>query len=299
MKQKRQQSLTISSKKLSAYHKEYVQQLQLSTPETRGTYERSLREFFRWYPHDGKFRFRTDDVERYKKFLFSKRKLSPASVTTYITSLRRFCKFLVAKNVLKENPAKGVRWIPRSSQHTREILTQEEVKQVLLSVERADERGYRDYAVIKIMLVCGLSEIELVRANIEDVKISGNKVSFCFQSKGKKTKDTEIVLPYEVREAFLGYLSFRKDADGEEPLFMSAGNRTRGERMTTRGIRDRINMYLENSGVKQGRARRLTAFSLRHTAIAMMAESGASIEEIQSKFRIKKTETVMLYLKNK
>jgi site-specific recombinase XerD len=76
---------------------------------------------------------------------------------------------------------------------------------------------------------------------------------------------------------------------------MSAGNRTRGERMTSRGIRERMNAYLTVAGVKNGASRRITALSLRQTAIRSMVERGASVREIQEMFRIKKDSTVEVY----
>jgi site-specific recombinase XerD len=67
--------------------------------------------------------------------------------------------------------------------------------------------------------------------------------------------------------------------------------------MTTRGIRERVNLYLEKAGVKNGKSRRITAFSLRHTAATMMADNGATVEELQSRFRIGTANTAMLYMK--
>jgi site-specific recombinase XerD len=69
--------------------------------------------------------------------------------------------------------------------------------------------------------------------------------------------------------------------------------------MTTRGIRERVNYYLEVSGVKQGKARRITAFSLRHTAALMLVEQGVTAEELMKRLRIGSVMTAEVYLKQK
>ena len=290
-------SVRISHQRLLGYYEGFLRELRRSKPETRGTYERSLREFIRWYPGDQKFRFRVKDVERYKTYLTKKAKLSPVSISTYLTALRRLCDYLVSLKVLEGNPAKEVKGNKRPQKHSRETISAQDVQTILQSIDRDDERGFRDFAIIKAMVGCGLSEIELIRANIGDLKMVSSAMVFYVQGKGKTTKETSIILPTDVKESFQGYLAFRKDAHDNEPLIMSAGNRTRGKRMTTRGIRQRVNMYLEKAGLKSGKARRITAFSLRHTAATIMAQNGASVEELQSKFRIGTPGTAMLYIK--
>ena len=290
-------SVRISHQRLLGYYEGFLKELRKSKPETRGTYERSLREFIRWYPVDQKFQFRVKDVERYKLYLTKKVRLAPVSVSTYLTALRRLCDYLVGLNVLGANPAKEVKGNKRPQQHSREAISAQDVLAIFQSIEKNDERGFRDFAIIKAMVGCGLSEIELIRANIGDLKMISETMVFNVQGKGKTTKETTVILPNDVKEAFQGYLAFRKEADEVEPLIMSAGNRTRGKRMTTRGIRQRVNMYLEKAGVKNGKARRITAFSLRHTAATIMAQNGATVEELQSRFRIGTAGTAMLYIK--
>ena len=290
-------SVRISHQRLLGYYEGFLKELRKSKPETRGTYERSLHKFIRWYPVDQKFQFRVEDVERYKTYLTKKIRLSPVSVSTYLTALRRLCDYLVELKVLEKNPAKEVKGNRRPQQHSRETISAQDVQTIFQSIDRNDERGFRDFAIIKAMVGCGLSEIELIRADIGDLKMISSTMVFNVQGKGKTTKETTVILPNDVKEAFQGYLAFRKDADDDEPLIMSAGNRTRGKRMTTRGIRQRVNMYLEAAGVKNGKSRRITAFSLRHTAATIMAQNGATVEELQSKFRIGTAGTAMLYIK--
>jgi integrase/recombinase XerC len=296
MKQHSPQS--ISLQKLLILHSDYVNDLQRRNPETRGTYERTLREFMRWVRLEPELECSAKEIERYKKFLLTKRKLSPVSVTMYLSSVRKFFDYLMSVGVLTSNPAKLVKGGAHNQQHSRKSISVQEVQSLIQAIERKDEIGFRDFAVVKMMITCGLSEIELIRADIGDLKNKKGVMSVALQMKGKKTKDTTIALPNDTKDAIKSYLAFRTNAKDSEPLFMSAGNRTRGQRMTSRGIRERINFYLEKAGVKNGEARKITALSLRLTAIRLMANQGASVEEIKKKFHIIKELTVKRYLDN-
>ncbi len=289
---------TITLQRLLVLHSDYVNDLQRRNPETRGTYERTLREFMRWVRLEPELECSAKEIERYKKFLLTKRKLSPVSVTMYLSSVRKFFDYLVGRGVLVSNAAKLVKGGAPIQQHTRKSITIQEVQALIQAIERKDEIGFRDFAVVKLMISCGLSEIELIRADIGDLKTKKGAMSIALQLKGMKTKERTITVPQDVKDALKSYLVFRTNAKDTEPLFMSAGNRTRGQRMTSRGLRERINFYLEKSGVKNGEVRKITALSLRLTAITMMAQQGASIDEIKKKFHIVKELTVRRYLEN-
>ncbi|NUN71226.1 MAG: tyrosine-type recombinase/integrase [Bacteroidetes bacterium] len=290
---------TISLQKLLVYHSDYVNELQRRNPETRGTYERTLREFMRWVRLEPELECSAKEIEKYKKFLLTKRKLSPVSVTMYLSSVRKFFDYLVGRGILTTNAAKLVKGGSPGQQHSRQSITMQDVQALIQAIERRDEIGFRDFAVVKLMIGCGLSEIELIRADIGDLQTRKGAISIRLQMKGRKSKDRTVTLPNDVKDAVKSYLAFRTNAQPHEPLFMSAGNRTRGQRMTSRGIRERINYYLQKAGVKNGQDRKITALSLRLTAIKTMVQQGASVEEIKKKFHIVKELTVLKYLEKK
>ncbi|MGD0337599.1 MAG: tyrosine-type recombinase/integrase [Bacteroidota bacterium] len=294
-----QKAVRISHKRLKGYFDEFVRSLDAKRPETKGTYERALREFLRWFDKDRGCLFRVRDIERYKKYLTRRKKLSAVSVSTYLTALRQFCRYLEWAGALKVNPAKDVKGNARPMHHSREIIRYQDIERLLASVDVNTEQGARDYAILKAMLGCGLSEIEIVRADVGDMGDDEGKPILAVQGKGRSTKDERVYLPQDVALALKAYLGMRHDINPDRPLFVSAGNRTRGLRMTTRGIRERVNYYLQVSGVKQGKARRITAFSLRHTAALILVEQGASAEELMKKLRLGSVMTAEVYLKQK
>jgi len=286
----------LSRKALDRHFQGFLLSLKSRPLETRGTYERALREFVRWFRADQRVRFVVEDFERYKRYLTVRKKLSPVSISTYLTAVRRFCDFLVSLGVLRMNPAKQVGGNERPRSHSRDTLTDVEVERLISSVHQSDERGKRDFAMIKLMLGCGLSEIEIVRADVRDLKTVAGTTGLAVQGKGRIEKDEVVILSDDVNAAIELYLAGRGESGTGGPLFLSAGNRTRGARMTTRGVRDRINACLERAGLRGVADPRITPYSLRHTAAALHAHAGASAEEIRERMRLGSIATANLYI---
>ena len=79
----------------------------------------------------------------------------------------------------------------------------------------------------------GLSEIEIIRANIGDIKTK--ILQFFLFRKNAKEKNKFVILSNELLNIIKGYFAFRIGANNNEPLFQSAGNRTRGKNVNKRG----------------------------------------------------------------
>ena len=129
------------------------------------------------------------------------------------------------------------------------------------SIDKTDLIGKRDFALIYLMLKCGLREIEVVRANIEDMRSRGNETVLYIQGKAWQTKNDFVIVLPEVNKAINEYLRHRKPKSQQEPLFTAIGNRSKG-RLSTRAIRERVNCYLSKAGIKR---KSITTHSLRHT----------------------------------
>ncbi len=117
------------------------------------------------------------------------------------------------------------------------------------------------------------------------MRINGNSEVLYVQGKGRLEKDEFVKISPELAEAIREYLTFRdKDNSVEKaegrprPLFESCSTRNVGQRITTRSIRWIIKGRMKAAGFD---SERLTAHSLRHTAITLSLLAGASLQEVQ------------------
>ena len=258
---------------------------------TKETYLKALREFAKWLKGGSPEQLTTNDIIQYKYFLLSKN-LSPTSLSTYLTSVRRLYDYLFSKGLVTENPAKRVRGSRRPQRHLRASLTIDEMKALLNVIDSSSPVGLRDTAMINLMVRCGLSEIEIVRANIGDIKVKGGKQVIFVQGKSMDKKDEYVKLTPETQEVIERYLESRGATREDEPLIWGVGNRAKGERVTTRAIRERVNYYLKFAGIKR---KGITPYSLRHTAALLAIEGGAAISEVKKMLRHKTVDSTLVY----
>lgn len=291
-----EQALSLSVSELNRRIEDFVKEyLKDKSPETAGTYRRSLNEFERWFAlQKGTFQFTTDGVESYKNYLMKDKGLHEVSVSTYLTALRRLCQYLVDIGLLSENPARTVKGNRRPSTHSRAVLSQVEVDLLLNAIPSGTPIGKRDLAIVYMMLYAGLSEIELIRANVQDLEQTLMGWYLRVQGKGRTVKDQQVPIDAPVMEKMRAYLDTRKRIHPEDPLFVSHGHRSDGSRLNTRSVRSRINLHLQEADVKR---KGVTPHSLTHTAALLWLNNGMSVDEVRERMRHGTIETTMIYFK--
>ncbi len=260
-------------------------------PTTKDTYRKALREFAKWLGDASPTGLKSGDIQRYKDYILSKN-LSPTSMSAYLTAVRRFYDYLLSTGKISENPAKRVKGSGRPRRHLTDPLSREDVDKLFRFVELDSPVGLRDTAILSLMVRAGLSEIEIVRANLGDVKTRGDATVIYVQGKNRDKKDEYVSLGQSVKDILDRYLEQRGDSDADKPLFWGIGNRALRERITTRGIRARVNHYFERAGIKKEGVKPV---SLRHTAAMLAIEEGATVSDIKEMLRLKTTESALQY----
>ncbi len=292
-----EQTLVLSLRELQTHLQAfYDNYLAKKSEETVGTYRRSLSTFEKWFVQQKKrFRFRKADVEAYKTYLMKERELSQVSVSTYLTALRRFCQYLVDAGYLDENPAREVKGNRRPSTHSRAVLTETDIEDLMQTLGTATPIDRRDRAIVFLMLYAGLSEIEIVRADYADLEQTLMGWYLRVQGKGRTVKDQQAPLDPPVVEALHAYLDAREGRIGPQtPLFVSHGHRSAGQRLNTRSVRSRINKHLKAADVKR---RGLSPHSLTHTAALIWLNDGMPVEEVRQRMRHGTLDTTMIYFR--
>lgn len=258
---------------------------------TKETYRKALREYSKWLGPTAPETLTSNDIQRYKDYILSKR-LTSASMSSYLTAVRRFYDYLVSTGRAGENPARKVKGAPRPRRHLTDPISRRDVGRLLDAIDSTTPLGRRDEAILSLMVRAGLSEIEIVRLNLGDLKSRGGNKVIYVQGKSKDRKDEYVTLTPSLEESLGRYIEERGASGPEEPLFWGVGNRAVKDRISTRGLRARINHYFETSGIKK---KGVKPASLRHTAAMLAIEEGATVSEIQRLLRLRTTESALQY----
>lgn len=290
--------LTLTPAELEARLEGFVREfLREKSPETIGTYRRALNGFERYVAsREGRFRFVPEEVEAYKTYLIEELGLRGVSVSTYLTALRQFCEYLRQIGLLRANPAAAVRGSGRPSEHSRDVLTAAEVERLLALDEDDALLSRRDRAILHCMLHAGLSEVEVVRADVQDLEHTLLGWMLRVQGKGRRRKDARVPLDEAVISAIHHYLALRRRVRPHEPLFVSHGHSSDGQRLNTRSVRSRMNRLLKLAGVKRAH---ISPHSLTHTAPLLWLAAGLSVEDVRRRMRHGTLNTTRIYVRRR
>lgn len=262
-----------------------------ATPKTIETYRKSLKQMFNYFNLNGITQPKREDILSYREHLKTAG-YKPTTTQGYITAARLFFQW-AAQEGLYPNIADRIKGAKLNRDHKKDYLTTRQAKEVLLNAaEKESLQGLRDYAIITLMMTCALRTIEVIRANIEDMRTAGDSTVLYVQGKGREEKTEFTKVPEVVEKAIRSYLKARQATDPTEPLFTSLSNNSKGERLSTRTISGIVKERLITAGYDSPR---LTAHSLRHTAITLSRLAGKDITEVQQYARHADINTTMIY----
>ena len=261
-----------------------------ASPKTVETYKKALRQFFNYIGVHGIRKPQREDVLAFRDDLKASG-LKPTTVQNYITATRIFFKWTEQEG-LYPNIAEHVKGAKLDKNHKKDYLTSRQAKEVLANVETDTEEGLRNYAILSLMVTGGLRTIEVSRADVGDLRTVGENTVLFVQGKGREEKTEYIKISAPVEKAIRSYLKARENVEEGQPLFTSTSNNSRGKRITTRTVSGVVKTALRNAGYDSAR---LTAHSLRHTAITLALLAGREITEVQQFARHANLNTTMIY----
>ena len=261
-----------------------------ASPKTVETYKKALRQFFNYIGVHGIRKPQREDVLAFRDDLKASG-LKPTTVQNYITATRIFFKWTEQEG-LYPNIAEHVKGAKLDKNHKKDYLTSRQAKEVLANIKTDTEEGLRNYAILSLMVTGGLRTIEVSRADVGDLRTVGENTVLFVQGKGREEKTEYIKISAPVEKAIRSYLKARENVEEGQPLFTSTSNNSRGKRITTRTVSSIVKTALKNAGYDSAR---LTAHSLRHTAITLALLAGREITEVQQFARHANLNTTMIY----
>lgn len=273
------------------FYKSFLDYLDAS-PKTIETYSKAIKQFFKYLGELGISQPTREDILAYREALKADHK--PSTVQNYIIALRLFFQWLELEG-LYPDIAKHIKGAKLTREHKKDYLTSSQVKNILKKIDRKTEQGRRDFAIFSLMITGGLRDIEVHRANIEDLRTLGDSTVLYLQGKGREERAEFVKVPPEVERAIRASLADRREPDGSQPLFISLSNNSKGERISTRSISGLVKHYLVKAGYNSDR---LTAHSLRHTAVTLSLLGGNNIQEVQQFARHANISTTQIYAHN-
>jgi site-specific recombinase XerD len=260
--------------------------------KSKATYRKAVKHFIEWLSLNGIATASRAHILQYKDEL--RAKYAACTVSSYISAVKSLYIYLEAQKITP-NIAAGIKGAKSKPGFRKDALTAPQAATVIKSIDTGTIEGKRNYALVNLLIRTGLRTIEAERANIEDIRSETGEALLYIQGKGRDEKDAFVVLTESTLQPIREYLKARGKAKDSDPLFASHSDRNNGGRLTTRSISRIAKEALINAGYESDR---LTAHSMRHTAVTLSLLGGATVQEAQSMARHASINTTMIYSHN-
>ena len=262
-------------------------------PLTVQAYTSGLKQFFTYLASNGIKQPDRNSVIEFKKYLIENNRKN-STIALYLSGLKRFFAFLENEG-LYSNITIGVKAPKINRGHKKDAFSGTQIKEVMTTINTNTLEGLRNFAMLGLITTAGLRTIEIVRANVEDLRLNAGQWVLYIQGKGRTDKGEFVHVTSKVLKAIRAYLKARGNVKPSEPLFVSHSRRNKGSRLTTRTVSGVCKNAMKAAGYISSR---LTAHSLRHTAITLALLAGQSLQDVQAFARHSSINTTTIYAHN-
>lgn len=213
--------------------------------------------------------------------------IGPRSQARIIAGVRGFYRYLALEGVIESNPAELLD-SPKLTLHLPEVLSIEEIDEMIKAIPRDKEEALRNEAIIEMLYGSGLRVSELINLRIS--RISFEDGFMLVEGKGSK----ERVVPISPRALQLTKLWMEErtrlniSPEASDILFLNR----RGRQLT----RVMIFYIVKDLASRAGINRPVSPHTLRHSFATHLLEGGANLRSIQELLGHESVTTTELYV---
>ena len=198
--------------------------------------------------------------------------LAKRSQARLVSSLRSFYAFLTEEGRIPENPCDNL-VIPRLRRNLPSVLTYDEVKAILDSVDLSRPEGHRNRAMLEVLYSCGLRVSELVGLHISDLFPEEGFIRVI----GKGNKQRLVPLGEPARDQIKYWMEDRRQLkpkkDAEDILFLNRHGGKLSRVMVFNIVREQA--------AKAGITKEISPHTFRHSFATHLVENGADLRVVQ------------------
>lgn len=196
------------------------------------------------------------------------RGLSSHTINCYLRSIRAFWSWLVAEDVIGDNPFLKVK-LPKLVKKVIPTLSEPQIIQLLSVIDTSTPEGYRNYAIILTLLDTALRVSELTGVKMDYLWLDEGLLKVM----GKGGKERHIPLGTEVQRILWRYIN-RYRPPPLNPNFDFLFLTRDGKKLTKGRIETLMSNYGQKAGIK---GIRVSPHTLRHTSAVRFLRNGGDV----------------------
>ena len=190
----------------------------LTSQSSQRSYDHAIREFTDWYCSEPRLAFNKTVVTRYRIYL-EQAHYASSTINLRLAAVRRLAYEAADAGLLSPDLAAGIRRVKGAKKFGVRIgnwLTAEQAMRLLGVFDRLTLRGVRDYAMVAVLLGCGLRRAEVAALSVQDLQQREDHWVFA-DLVGKGGHVRTVPVPFWIAAAVHTWMDGAKIADG--PIF--------------------------------------------------------------------------------
>ena len=267
----------------------FVEKQKNYSVNTIKNYEIDIKEFFDYLKSEClDYKDMTYELLMGYLVLLSDKKLSSATISRKLSSLRSFYKYLFNTNVIDNNPMKYVS-SPKKERKLPRYLTEEELRKIFEVPNISTPLGQRDRLILEVLYSTGLRVSELVGLKIDDIDTIGKEIRIL----GKGNKERIVYF----NDTCLYYINMFI-SDGRSKILEKNNSlcdyliiNGHGKSITTRGIEKILDDILRKTMLKK----KVTPHMLRHSFATHLLNEGCDILTVKELLGHESLESTQIY----
>lgn len=266
----------------------------IRNPNTRGAYARAAADFAGWCQRTGITDLRDVEPVHVATWVEGLQlTLSAPSVKQRLAAVRMLFDWLVVGQVIPMNPASSVRGPKHSVKKGKTpVLTADEARELLDSIDTTSAIGLRDRALIGLMVYTFARVGAVIRMRVEDVYVQGRRTWVRLHEKGGKQH--EMPCHHNLDEYLHRYIEAAGLDQAKGYLFRSVKGRT--GQLTEQPMR-RADVYrmIGRRALAAGIGTKIGCHTFRATGITEYLRNGGKLEIAQQMANHESARTTGLY----
>ena len=204
-----------------------------------------------------------------------------------ISGLRAFYKYLLLEDVLQNDPTQFLE-MPKLARKLPEVLSLEEIDQMLATIDMSKPMAHRDKAIIETLFSCGLRVSELVGLHISDIFFKDEFVKVT----GKGNKERLVPIGDQALTALQIYIQqvrvhMKVNKKFEDIVFLNL----MGSAFSRISVFKLIKQLAEKAGIQKT----ISPHTFRHSFATCLVEGGADLRAVQQMLGHESITTTEIY----
>ena len=249
----------------------------LTSRSSQRSYDHAIREFIDWYCSEPRLAFNKTVVTRYRIRL-EQEQYASSTINLRLAAIRRLAYEAADCGLLSPDLAAGIRRVKGVKKHGMRIgnwLTAEQGKRLLAAFDGGNLRGKRDYAMVAILLGCGLRRAEAASLLVEDLQ-QREEHWVVADLVGKGGHVRTVPVPNWVKVAVDDWLTAAGASTG--PIFRAIN---KAQRIGKTGFSPKVIWGVVKEGSSKCGIDNVAPHDLRRTCARLCHEAGGELEQIQ------------------